>query len=301
MKDTKAFEDFEEYLLGDGKAEKTVGGYIQDLTLFAAWFLEINDQVLSPETMTKIDIRQYREYLLEEQQARPATINRKLAALRAYSEWAKTSGKVEYSLTNGIKNIEEQAHAPKWLLKKDQQKLLRELEKEVNAARTPPAKRQAIRDYSIVVLLLNTGLRISELCDLDMGDIVSNPRSGHLRVRKGKGTKERVVPLNKTARDVIEDWQTVRPETSSRALYINKYGDRVAERVIQRTIQEMGRRAEVDATPHTLRHSFAKNLVDSGVSLEKVAALMGHAKLETTMGYTTPGQTDLERAVDKLG
>jgi site-specific recombinase XerD len=293
------FADFKNYLINLEKAHKTVAGYAQDMTLFADWFQQANGEPLSPQSLTRVDARQYRQYLLNEH-ARPATINRKLAALRAYSNWAKESGQVEFSLVNGIKNVEEQTTAPKWLNRKDQDKLLRELEKEVNAAQTKAEKRQAIRDRCIVVVLLNTGLRVSELCALELVDVVIRDRSGEVRVRQGKGSKARTVAVNKDARAELDEWLAVRPKTDNQGLFINKYGEPVSVRIVQRMIEEMGRRAGVEATPHTLRHSFAKNLVDSGVSLEKVAMLLGHNKLDTTMVYTTPSQNDLANAVEGI-
>jgi len=293
------FEDFEEYLTNLDKAQKTIAGYLRDMRLFAEWFQQTNSEPLSPQALTKIDARQYRQHLLNEK-ARPATINRKLAALRAYSDWAKASGQVEYSLVNGIKNVAEQKHAPKWLNKKEQAALEREAEKLLSTAKTVPAIRQAKRDYAIVVMLLNTGLRISELCDLDVGDVDTGDRKGEVRVRHGKGSKARTIPLNKLTRRVVKEWLDKRPECKSEALFVSKFGDRMATRVVQSMVEELGRRADVDASPHTLRHSFAKNLVDNGVSLEKVAALLGHSNLNTTAVYTTPSGADLENAVETL-
>lgn len=294
------FDEYRSYLVSLDKSPKTVEGYVRDMTLFSAWFRQANGEDLSPQSLTKIDARQYRQHLLLVDKAKPATINRKLAALRSYSDWAKASGQVEYSLVNGIKNVEEQSSAPKWLDKKEQERLLRELDKEVNAAKTEPGKRQAIRDRAIVILMLNTGLRVSELCALEQSDVVIKDRSGELRVRQGKGNKARSIPLNKDARKVVDEWRDVRQKVQNQALFISKTGEAITPRVIQRMIEEMGRRAEVEATPHTLRHSFAKNLVDNSVSLEKVAMLLGHSKLDTTLVYTTPGRADLEKAVEGL-
>ncbi len=293
-------DDFKNYMVGLDKSPKTVDGYIRDMTLFATWFRQSNGEELTPQSMTKIDARQYRQHLLLVEKAKPATINRKLAALRAYSDWAKASGQVEYSLVNGIKNVEEQAQAPKWLSKKEQERLLREMDKEVNSAKTPIGKKQAIRDRAIVLLLINTGLRVSELCALEQSDIIIKERSGELRVRHGKGSKARTIPMNKDARKALDEWAEERPQVKSQGLFISKTEDAITARVIQRMIEEMGRRANVEATPHTLRHSFAKNLIDSGVSLEKVAMLLGHSKLDTTLVYTTPGKADLEKAVEGL-
>jgi len=296
--------DFKQYMQAEGKSVKTVDGYLQDMRLFAAWFFAVNGEDLSPEALTRVDAQQYKNYLIsDEVKARPATVNRKLAALRCYSEWAKAAGKVEYNAVNDLKNVSEQTVAPKWLEKKHQADLLRELEKEITAARTVSAKRQALRDMTVGVLLINTGLRISELCTLDIEDILLSDNSGEVRVRNGKGSKARTVPLNRDARLILDHWIEERKKFAGEgdhALFFNKRGERLQSRGIQFMLTEMGSRIHVKLTPHTLRHTFAKNLVNSGVSLEKVAMLLGHSKLNTTMVYTTPGRTDLEKAVESL-
>ncbi|HNT26433.1 MAG TPA: tyrosine-type recombinase/integrase [Anaerolineales bacterium] len=293
--------DFEMYLNAQEHSPRTTQGYLRDMHLFAVWFEQTNGEPLNPKSLTRIDAREYRQHLLTVVGAKPATINRRLAALRSYSDWARASGQVDYSLVNGVKNVEEQKHAPKWLDKKDQDQLLREMDKNLNAARTAPAQRQAVRDKAIVFLLIYSGLRVSELVGLDQSDVVITDRKGTVWVRMGKGGKQRTVPLNKPARDVLDAWQEQRPSTDERAYFLNKNNGRLTARSIQEMLGELSRRAKVDATPHTLRHTFAKNLINAGVSLEKVSALMGHSKLETTTIYVTPSQNDLERAVDLLG
>ena len=293
--------DFENYLNEQERSPRTTQGYMRDLRLFSVWFEQTNGEPLTPQALTRIDAREYRQHLSMVVGARPATINRRLAALRAYSDWAKADHLVDYSLVHGVRNVEEQKAAPKWLEKKDQDKLLREVDKNLNAAKTGPSQRQAIRDKAIVLLLIHSGLRVSELVGLDKSDVTITDRKGSVRVRVGKGNKQRSVPLNKPTREALEAWEKQRPSKAERAYFVNKNDQRLTARSIQEILGELSRRADVEATPHTLRHTFAKNLINAGVSLEKVATLMGHSKLETTTIYTTPSQNDLERAVELLG
>jgi site-specific recombinase XerC len=106
-----------------------------------------------------------------------------------------------------------------------EQGVLSEVEVAVNTARTKAGKRQALRDRAIIVLLLNTGLRISELCALELGDVILTDRKGEVRVRSGKGEKARTVPLNKPARGALRTWLDVRGEANSDNLFTSKRSD----------------------------------------------------------------------------
>ncbi len=291
--------DFRRYLVGSNRAERTVTGYSHDLALFARWFEQTHDKPLTPQVLTPGDVKDYKQRL-KVAKAAPATINRRLAALRAYAGWARDKGLIEYSPVNGIQGVEEQKVAPKWLDKPQQSRLLHEVEIAVNAARTEAGKRQAQRDQAIIVLLLNTGLRIGELCALELGDVALTERKGEVRVRSGKGEKARTVPLNKLARSALRTWLAIRGEVDSDHLFTSKRSDVLTPSAVERRLTELGRRANVEVTPHTLRHTMAKNLMNADVSLEKVAALLGHSNLNTTRLYTTPSQADLDQTMTVL-
>lgn len=296
----RKFPQFEDNLLNAGKSSTTILGYVADLRLFSIWFSQTNGEDLTPQNLTPTDIREYRQYLLNVRQAKSTTINRHLSAIRAYCSWAKSAGLVSYNPIDGIKSIAQQSHAPKWLDKKEQAAIIREVEKRVLAARTEPAKRQAIRDQAVLVILINTGLRVSELVGLELSDVTVSDRKGKIRVRAGKGMKERIVPMNDFARKAIRAWLSVRPDNKSKNLFISQRGP-ASTRAIQSILEDIGKDARIDhLTPHMARHTFAKNLVNSGVSLEKVAMLLGHSSLDTTMIYTTPGFNDLDLAVRQL-
>lgn len=291
------FEPFREHLIQLGRSERTIAGYLIDINTFACWFQQTNGYSLEPDNLTPTDIREYRQFLLNIRKAKASTINRHLAALRAYGHWAKSCGSVPYNPIEGIKSIAEQKHAPKWLDRREQAAVLREAERRVQAARTEPAKRQAIRDHCILVTLLNTGLRVSELINLELSDISITDRKGELLVRAGKGMRQRVIPLNNTARKALKAWFDVRPGTALPNVFITQRGA-ITSRAVQALLADIGKRARIQKiTPHMARHSFAKNLVNSGVTLEKVAMLLGHTSLDTTMIYTTPGMSDLDQAV----
>jgi site-specific recombinase XerD len=263
------FEPFRAQLVSLGRSDRTITGYLIDIKTFASWFEQTKGYPLAPENLTPTDVREYRQFLLNVQKAKASTINRQLAVLRAYGLWDKSSGSVSYNPVEGIKSIAQQKHAPKWLDRKEQAALLREAERRIQAAKTEPAKHQAVRDHCILIVLLNTGLRVSELINLEMMDITLMDRKGELRVRAGKGEKQRVLPLNNTARKSLIAWFDVRPKTDQQKVFILQRGT-IKARTVQSVLEDLGKSARISKmTPHMARHTFAKNLVNSAVSLEK--------------------------------
>jgi len=295
---TTNFSEFQNWLIEQYRAEKTVDGYLADLERFATWYAHTNGDELTPVRLTPTDIRLYRLWL-QERRAKPTTINRQLAALRAYAKWALESGQINADPMRGVRPVPTQKLAPKWLDRSQQDRLVSTAEKPLNAAQTEAAKMLAQRDLTIIKTILATGLRVGELCSLTLADIIISPRKGKVIVRQGKGERRREVPLNAEAREELTNWLELRGEEGS-LLFSGKRGEGISVSGVHRRLAELGRVAKVEVHPHTLRHTFAKNLIDAGVSLEKVASLLGHSSLNTTRIYTTPGERDLEIAVERL-
>ena len=190
--------------------------------------------------------------------------------------------------------------------------------------------RGTMRDLAVIQTLLGTGLRISELANLRLEDVEVSERKGNIRVREGKGGKSRIVPLDNRTRSALLRYveerrkeprsldqlsehlskqQSPRDKSSSsnvvnRAnrqvegpLFMGQRGP-LNERGIDYLVRKYAYQARLEhCTAHTLRHTFAKNLVDVGTPLDQVAILLGHESLDTTRIYTKPSRRDLERAV----
>jgi integrase/recombinase XerC len=304
--------EFRAWLEAQDRSPRTVSAYISDLSHFAQWFAQTNGQPPTPEAITPTDVREYRQWMIITQGMAPATINRRIAALRAYTAWARSAGLIAGNPTNGIKLVAEQRSPPRWLDRRQQAALNRALERMLEHAElkarlaeledrpTPPELIWTRRDVALVQLMLNTGLRVEEVATLNVQVIELRERSGRVTVM-GKGNKQRVVPLNAEARATLSAWLEVRPETESAALFIGRRGERLGTRAVQRVVARQRSPAGLEnLTPHVLRHTFAKNLVDADVGLEQVADLLGHSRLETTRIYTRPGRRDLERAVEAI-
>jgi integrase/recombinase XerC len=291
-------DDFQTWLTNRDRAEKTVAGYLADLGHFSRWFEQTNGEPLIPKALTPTDIREYRGWM-QARKSQPSTINRHLAAIRAYSAWAIETGQSASDPARGIRQAEAQKLAPKWLDRKQQRDLVQAAEAALNTAKTDPAKRLAQRDVTIIKTLLHTGLRVGELCALALDDLELSPKKGKIIVRQGKGEKRREVPVNAEAREAISKWLELRGRDPG-LLFSSQRGDGITGSGIHRRLAELGRITNAEVHAHTLRHTFAKNLIDAGVGLERVAALLGHSNLNTTRIYTTPGERDLEAAVERL-
>ncbi|MFZ6028298.1 MAG: tyrosine-type recombinase/integrase [Chloroflexota bacterium] len=298
--------DFEYYLRMQDRSDLTIKGYLTDIRHFMRWFRQTNGEAFSLPAVTPTDVRQYRQHMLTVEGRKATTINRHLASLSTLLSWAQMRGFIEDDPTRTVRSLPNISAGPKYLDKKQQYALQRAIEKDLQIARLryPKRWRSRQRDASMVNFMLHTGLRLQESLDLRLGDLEINERKGRVLVRQGKGRKQRTVPLNHEARKALQDWLAVRPKCHGDYLWVaieNEHEGALSGRSVQRVILRLGQDAGLDnLTPHQLRHTFGKNLVDSGVGLEKVAALLGHSNLNTTRIYITPNQQDLEQAVDKL-
>ncbi len=298
---------FNEYLVSLDRSSLTCQGYIADLKYFAQWFEETFEEKFAVQNITVGDIRQYRQYLTEVKRYKASTVNRRLISLSVFLQWARSTSLIDSNPAEHIRMINVVQPGVKYLNRKELSALQRTIEKDLQLARLryPKRWRTRRRDASLVIFLLNTGLRISEALNLRLDDLEISERKGVLTVY-GKGGKYRKIPLNAEARKVILEWLSVRPEsdhnpyvwTSTERLNL---GGPITQRSAQRIVRRYGQDAGIhNLTPHMLRHTFAKNLIDQDVGLEKVAALLGHSNLNTTRIYITPNERDLAQAVEKL-
>jgi integrase/recombinase XerC len=292
--------ELRDHLLAQGRSERTVASYLSDIAHFARWLERARAKKLKPGSFSPSDVRQYKQHLQTVKKAAAATINRRITALRAYSQWALSTGKTKQDSLLGIKSVSESKSDPKVLNREEQTAILEEAAHSLSIASTRASRRQALRDQAIVITLLHTGLRVSELCSLELDDLDLEDHRGEVKVRSTNGRKSRSVPLNSDTRQAMRRWLAVRPQVENQALFVGKHGEPASPLLVQRLLGELGRRAGLDVTPHTLRHTFAKNLVDQGVSLDKVAQLLGHSSLNAIKVYSSTDQTDLAWAVEAL-
>src|SRR5919199_850435 len=273
-----------------GMAAKTVTTYTSDLLSFARWFTDSTGEPFTARSVTPTDILDYKAHLRTVQRRQAATVNRRLAALRKFFLWAQGTGRIAEVPTATVKGVPSGPRAPKSLAKREVDRLIREAEKEGNK-----------RNLAILLTLRHTGLRVGELCNLRLGDIRISERKGTLLVRSGKGDKDRIVPLNNDVRQALEAYQKLRPTVSDDHLFIGQRGEPLQTDAVQLLVRKYAQRAGLQGvTPHILRHSFAKHVLNAGEDLATVSRLLGHERLETTAIYTEPTARDLEEAVRRL-
>ena len=240
--------------------------------------------------MQPSEIREWRTHLREERHLEPATVNRKLAALRTMFRWAELNGHApEIKMP---RQIAETNRPPRWLEIREERAAIRAVK-----------KYGCIRDDAILAFLINTGLRVAELVDLEWRDLTVSERAGQVVVRKGKGRKQRTIPLNADAREAVKQLREIagtpnpKPESSP---WRGQTGP-LSVRGVQQVVQKIGRLSGIKGlSPHVLRHTFGKRMAEAGQRLEVIADLMGHENLETTRRYVQPGQLDLAKAVESI-
>ena len=299
----KLLTHFQTYLDDQDLSPLTIKGYLSDLNHFARWFEQTNGEVLTVQRITPTDVKEYKHFLLGVERRKAGTVNRRLAALASLCKWARQTKQITSDPTENIKGVAGVARGPKWLDKHEQHRLLRAIENDLELAKKNYPKRWVTRrrDASLVLSLLHTGLRLSEAIGLHMSDVQLSERKGSVLVQNGKGNKQRSVPLNSEARKALQAWLEVRPASEHLWMTVEGAHESLSGRTVQRILQRYAKAAQLDSlTPHVCRHTFAKNLVENEVGLEKVAALLGHSSLNTTRIYITPSERDLELAVEHL-
>jgi len=216
-----------------------------------------------------------------------ATMARKIATLRSFYKWAERRGVSPTNPMTAIRTPKQGKRLPKAITIEQIEKLL-----------VTPGDKDVLgmRDRAMLETLYSTGLRVSELVDLNVEDL---DESGEALKVRGKGKRERIVPLGKHALASIQRYMTlVRNEPrfaalwaaggTGKSLFMNKHGGRLSSRSVRRKLDKYLKEAGLDPTisPHTLRHSFATHLLENGADLRSVQELLGHQSLSTTQVYT---------------
>ena len=289
------------------RSSNTVNAYRRDLEAFFSWLAEKTGAQPSLAEVTNFDVRKYRDYLISLGR-KPATVNRRLAALRTFFDWAVNQDKIVYNPAAPVQGVKQRQGKPKALNEQEVYKLQRAAAArwqlaEVRAGKgnVTPTIIYARRDDALLNLFLNTGIRVGAAASLQMSDVVLNERSGKVIVRSGKGRKYREIPLNKEARQALQAYLAVRPKDAGEAFFVGQRGA-LGARGIQMRIEALGEATGVGVTSHRLRHTFATRLLrETDTDLVTVSVLMGHSKVATTAIYTQPGEEELIKAVEGLG
>jgi integrase/recombinase XerC len=263
------------------RSPATGRAYVGDVAGFVAW--GARGGIDGPDQVTRIQLRRYLAFLDTRRYAR-ASIARKAAALRAYFAWCARRGLVASDPASRLSAPSTRGRLPKVLSHQELAVLLGPVPPPPGA--TPRARAVALRDDALLELLYAAGLRVAEVCALDGAGVDLAGRSVTVR---GKGDKERRVPVHDRAVAALDRWLSdgratlAGPDSPAAAVFLNQRGRRMGSRDVRRVLD---RRSPVPTHPHALRHSFATHLLDGGADLRVVQELLGHASLQTTQVYT---------------
>jgi site-specific recombinase XerD len=262
----------------------TISAYLSDVNLFIEWVGR--QSIVTPDAVSKDVVRQYIGFLTTMKMAKRTT-GRKLAALRRYFGWLARNQKISVDPTIGVRTPSDTGRLPKVLTNEQLGALL-------HTDDTDQPDWKIARDTAVIELLYGSGLRVSELCSLDVDSI--NVKQLAVSVM-GKGGKERRVPVSEPSLVALKQWVALRTEvvanSSTVALFVNSRGTRLGTRDVRRIIDA---RSLAPTHPHALRHTYATHLLDNGADLRAVQELLGHADVATTQRYTHVSKERLKSA-----
>jgi integrase/recombinase XerD len=288
----REFLDF--LVVEQGYSENTIAAYRNDLSQFARFLTKLDPPITSWAEVKKDNIVGYILHL-KEREYTSSTVARKVAAIRSFFHFLLAEGIIKDDPTATLDSPKVKKRLPKALSHDLVNRLLAE------AGRSSKPKGQ--RDKALLELLYATGMRVSELVLLNIGDV--NLASASVRCF-GKGAKERIIPIYDRAVDALVEYlRKGRPrlmkDVNEKALFLNHRGKRLTRQglwlIIKRYADEIGMGSEV--TPHTLRHSFATHMLSGGAGLREVQKLLGHANISTTQVYTHVNSERLREVYDE--
>ena len=276
---------FERYLRDERRqAPRTISTYLRDLRALSEYARE---QGL-PADATRLDVMALRGFLASFfDQNRPATISRKISALRAFYRFLVKRGHTTLDPAASLRPPKMKRPLPQFLTTDD---AIRVMDAPVDDGAHPPPLR--LRDAAMLEILYGTGIRVGELSALGLRDVDLHEKSARVI---GKGDKERVVPLGQAALAALEAYLVVRPLLRNKekgqdaeAVFLGRWGTPLSSRQIQNVVRRYGALGaeQGDLHPHALRHSCATHLLDAGADLRTIQELLGHVSLSTTQRYT---------------
>jgi integrase/recombinase XerC len=310
-------DKFIDYLRYERNASpNTIREYRRDVSQFMQFLTPPGEKTMP---LAHVDHRVIREFVgwSYDQKLEKSSVARKLAALRTFFKFCVREGVVKQNPARLVSTPKLPKRVPRVITAEEMNGFLDNIlggspaaAKDKGPARQRKkqgdAKIMLKRDRAILELLYASGLRVSELVGLNLGDI---DRAGQMLRVLGKGRKERVVPFGSSAQAALEAYWPVRDEILNRpgaaselqAVFLNHYADRLGTRSVRAIVKKYSRLADVnwDLHPHSLRHAFATHLLADGADLRAIQELLGHVSLSTTQRYTQASIQQLMNVYDK--
>lgn len=265
----------------------------------ARFFEFVGDK--APQDVDSLAVLDFRHHLSDNLKLKPASVNRALNTVRSYYEWLISEGKATMNPARKVKQSRVD-HVNqmdvKWLSTVEVERLFLAVSGEKD-------QRKRIRDETIISLMLYAGLRVSEVTDLEVSDVNLSRGQGVITVREGKGDLWRTVPVSEKLRKALVAWLESRAKydfaAGSKYVFVSRKAGQISRFTLDQIVKKYMKSVGItEHSCHSLRHTFAKRLAESNVRLEEIAKLCGHASIQTTMIYTTPGAQELRDAVNRL-
>ncbi|MDH3492006.1 MAG: site-specific tyrosine recombinase XerD [Acidobacteriota bacterium] len=269
-----------------GLAKNSLAGYKRDLAKLQAF---ADDEGLHPADLSRGDLRGFIAELSRAGLA-PSSIGRIISAVRGFYKFLLLDGYIKKHPAENLETPAKGFYLPKFLTEDQMERLLEQPE---------TANETGLRDRAILELMYAAGLRVTEAAELQIGDI---DLDGGILTCKGKGNKQRRVPLGRSAVEWVSRYLVDRrKKEGSRRLFLSRRGTAIDRQTIFRFIKEYASKAGLDdVSPHTLRHSFATHLMQRGADSRSVQAMLGHSDISTTQIYTHMTDKHLRDAYKKF-
>jgi integrase/recombinase XerC len=266
----------------------TVRSYLSDLEQFGDF--------MGDKELTAIDHQVLRQYIahLMSSDVRKTSIARKLSAIRSFFKYLNREGTLTGNPARLVSTPRQEKRLPSVLTVDDAQRLM----EAPGPGKTGHAE-TILRDQAVLETLYSTGIRASELINMNHDDL---DRNDHLVRIRGKGRKERIVPIGHKALNALSAYRKAKTKgADNAAVFTGPAGKRLTARTVQRILENYRKKLGLagKASPHTLRHSFATHLLESGADLRAIQELLGHASLSTTQRYTHLNLDSLMETYDK--
>ena len=272
-------KDYAYYLKNEkGSSQNTIESYLRDLEQYTQ-FLDKVHGVKKPDQIEKMHIESYMRSLKRHMTTK--SMARKLTAIRCFHHFLFLEKEVDEDVVKAIESPKIEKHLPQVLSVDEVMSILNQIDL---------SKPLGLRNQALLELIYGSGLRVSELLDIEMEDIHLN--QGYIMV-KGKGSKERMVPISDPAvvalrNYIIKGRDVFIKDHKTSYVFINQQGSRLSRQGFFKLLKKLASDAQIqtDCSPHTLRHSFATHLLENGMDLRTLQTLLGHEDISTTQIYT---------------
>ncbi len=280
-------KDFQLYLKNEkGSSKNTIDSYLRDIEQYAQFLLRYHG-IKSPKDIERVHLEAYMRSL--KRSISTKSMARKLTAIKSFHHFLMLEKEVSEDIAKSYKSPKIEKSLPKVLSVDEVVSILHQVDTSTDLG---------LRNQALLELIYGSGLRVSELLDIEMGDIHLN--QGYIIV-KGKGSKERMVPISDPSvialRDyIIKSREHLLHQVKTSYLFVNQKGSRLSRQGFFKLLKKLAHDAgvETDCSPHTLRHSFATHLLENGMDLRTLQSLLGHEDISTTQIYTHISQKRIQ-------